>query len=249
VHPRHPWVGELVYTAFSGSHQDAIKKGMHAQQRSASEVWDVPYLPIDPKDVGRDYEAIIRVNSQSGKGGVAFLLANEYGLDLPRGLQIDFAQKVQAITDAQGGELSAAELYALFNDTYLAVTDPYELVSYRHEADENGDKLTAVVRAGEENVEFVGEGNGPIAAIVHGLGQRQQMSISLLNYHEHAMSTSEDAVAATYVEIDVEGLAAWGVGLHSSIVTSSLRAVVNAVNRAAALRAEQAAVLQAFDVV
>ena len=247
VHPRHPWVGELVYTAFSGSHQDAIKKGMHAQQRAASEVWDVPYLPIDPKDVGRDYEAIIRVNSQSGKGGVAFLLANEYGLDLPRGLQIDFAQKVQAITDAEGGELSAAQLHALFNDTYLAVTDPYELVSYRHEADEKGDKLSAVVRAGDETVEFVGEGNGPIAAIVHGLGQRQDMSISLLNYHEHAMSTSEDAVAATYVEIDVDGLAAWGVGLHPSIVTSSLRAVVNAVNRAAALRAEQAAVLHAFD--
>jgi 2-isopropylmalate synthase len=247
VHPRHPWVGELVYTAFSGSHQDAIKKGMHAQQRAASEVWDVPYLPIDPKDVGRDYEAIIRVNSQSGKGGVAFLLANEYGLDLPRGLQVDFAQKVQAITDAEGGELSAAQLHVLFNDTYLAVTDPYELVSYRHEADEKGDKLSAVVRAGDETVEFVGEGNGPIAAIVHGLGQRQDMSISLLNYHEHAMSTSEDAVAATYVEIDVDGLAAWGVGLHPSIVTSSLRAVVNAVNRAAALRAEQAAVLHAFD--
>jgi 2-isopropylmalate synthase len=247
VHPRHPWAGELVYTAFSGSHQDAIKKGMHAQQRAASEVWDVPYLPIDPKDVGRDYEAIIRVNSQSGKGGVAFLLANEYGLDLPRGLQIDFAQKVQAITDAEGGELSAAQLHALFNATYLAVTEPYELVSYRHEADEKGDKLSAVVRAGDETVEFVGEGNGPIAAIVHGLGQRQDMSISLLNYHEHAMSTSEDAVAATYVEIDVDGLAAWGVGLHPSIVTSSLRAVVNAVNRAAALRAEQAAVLHAFD--
>jgi 2-isopropylmalate synthase len=249
VHPRHPWVGELVYTAFSGSHQDAIKKGMHAQQRSASEVWDVPYLPIDPKDVGRDYEAIIRVNSQSGKGGVAFLLANEHGLDLPRGLQIDFAQKVQAITDAQGGELSAAELYALFGETYLAVTEPYELVSYRHEADENGDRLSAVVRVGDETVDFVGEGNGPIAAIVHGLGLRQDTSISLLNYHEHAMSTSEDAVAATYVEIDVEGLAAWGVGLHPSIVTSSLRAVVNAVNRAAALRAQQAAVLHAFDAV
>src|SRR5580765_2610219 len=132
VHPRHPYVGELVYTAFSGSHQDAIKKGMHAQERAESETWDVPYLPIDPKDVGRDYEAIIRVNSQSGKGGVAFLLANEYGLDLPRGLQVDFAQKVQAITDAEGGELSASELYELFGATYLAVTDPYELLSYRH---------------------------------------------------------------------------------------------------------------------
>ena len=144
VHPRHPWAGELVYTAFSGSHQDAIKKGMHAQQRSGSELWDVPYLPIDPKDVGRDYEAIIRVNSQSGKGGVAYLLASEYGLDLPRGLQVDFAQKVQAITDAEGGELSAERAHDLFQATYLAVREPYELVSYRHEADESGDRLTRV---------------------------------------------------------------------------------------------------------
>ena len=249
VHPRHPWVGELVYTAFSGSHQDAIKKGMHAQQRSDSGVWDVPYLPIDPKDVGRDYEAIIRVNSQSGKGGVAFLLANEYGLDLPRGLQVDFAQKVQAITDAEGGELSAAELYELFGTTYLAITQPYELVSYRHEADETGDRLTAVVRIGDENVEIAGEGNGPIAALVHGLGRRQGSSISVLNYHEHAMSTGEDAVAAAYVEVDVEGLAAWGVGVHPSIVTASLRAVVNAVNRADDARAQQAAMLHAFDAV
>ena len=249
VHPRHPWVGELVYTAFSGSHQDAIKKGMHAQQRAEANVWDVPYLPIDPKDVGRDYEAIIRVNSQSGKGGVAFLLANDYGLDLPRGLQVDFAQKVQAITDAEGGELSAAELYELFGTTYLAVTEPYELVSYRHEADERGDRLTGVVRIGDESVELAGEGNGPIAALVHGLGKRQGSSISVLNYHEHAMSTGEDAVAAAYVEVDVEGLAAWGVGVHPSIVTASLRAVVNAVNRAEDARAQQAAVLHAFDAV
>jgi 2-isopropylmalate synthase len=249
VHPRHPWVGELVYTAFSGSHQDAIKKGMHAQQRSESDVWDVPYLPIDPKDVGRDYEAIIRVNSQSGKGGVAFLLAREYGLDLPRGLQVDFAQKVQAITDAEGGELSAAELYELFGATYLAVSNPYELVSYRHEADEHGDRLSAVMRIGDENVEFSGEGNGPIAALVHGLGRRQNASISVLDYHEHAMSTGEDAVAAAYVEVDVEGLAAWGVAMHSSIVTASLRAVVNAVNRADAARAQQAAAVHAFDAV
>jgi 2-isopropylmalate synthase len=238
-----------VYTSFSGSHQDAIKKGMHAQQRSESDVWDVPYLPIDPKDVGRDYEAIIRVNSQSGKGGVAFLLASEYGLDLPRGLQVDFAQKVQAMTDAEGGELSAAELYELFNKAYLAVADPYELLTYRHEADENGDRLTATMRIGDESVEVAGEGNGPIAAIVHGLGRRQAMSISLVNYHEHAMSGSEDALAAAYVEVDVDGLPAWGVGVHSSIVTASLRAVVNAVNRAEAIRVEQAAALHAFDAV
>jgi 2-isopropylmalate synthase len=249
VHPRHPWVGELVYTAFSGSHQDAIKKGMRAQQRSESEVWDVPYLPIDPKDVGRTYEAIIRVNSQSGKGGVAFLLASEYGLDLPRGLQVDFAQTVQAITDAQGGELSAAELHDLFRTTYLAVRDPYELVSYKHQADESGDRLAATMRIGTAQVEFAGEGNGPIAALVHGLGQRENTTISVLDYHEHAMSTGEDAVAAAYVEVDVEGLAAWGVGVHPSIVTASLHAVVNAVNRATAAHGQRDAALRAFDAV
>jgi len=156
---------------------------------------------------------------------------------------------VQAITDAQGGELSAAELYELFGATYLAVTEPYELVSYKHEADENGDRLAAVMRIGAENVEFACEGNGPIAALVHGLGQRQGSAISLLNYHEHAMSASEDAAAAAYVEVDVEGLAAWGVGVHPSIVTASLRAVVNAVNRAEDARAQQAAALHAFDAV
>ena len=130
MHPRHPWAGELVYTAFSGSHQDAIKKGMHAQQQQPDgSVWDVPYLPIDPRDVGRSYEAIIRVNSQSGKGGVAYLLADRYGLELPRGLQVELAQKVQAITDAEGGELSADEIHDLFKATYLDVGAPYELVS------------------------------------------------------------------------------------------------------------------------
>jgi 2-isopropylmalate synthase len=247
IHPRHPWAGDLVYTAFSGSHQDAIKKGMYAQERSGGETWDVPYLPIDPKDVGRTYEAIIRVNSQSGKGGVAYLLASNYGLELPRGLQVDFAQKVQAITDAEGGELSAAELYDLFNAAYLSVAEPYALVSYRHEADERGDVLTAELRIGEERAEVSGEGNGPIAALVHALAERHGGSIRVLDYHEHAMSTGEDAVAAAYVEADVDGVAVWGVGLHSSIVTASLRAVVNAVNRAVLARAEQEAAQHAFD--
>ena len=246
VHPRHPWAGELVYTAFSGSHQDAIKKGMYAQQRSESEVWDVPYLPIDPKDVGRTYEAIIRVNSQSGKGGVAYLLESQYGLQLPRGLQVEFAQKVQAITDAEGGELSASELYALFRREYLAVSQRYELLSYTHEAGET-ERLTARLRAGEEEVEAVGEGNGPIAALVHALSELHGVPITVLDYHEHALTEGEDAVAATYVEADVDGAPVWGVGLHASIVTSSLRAVVNAVNRAVLAREQQEAALHAFD--
>jgi 2-isopropylmalate synthase len=247
VHPRHPYVGELVYTAFSGSHQDAIKKGMDAQERSGSEVWDVPYLPLDPKDVGRDYEAIIRVNSQSGKGGVAYLMKTEHNLDLPRGLQIDFAQKVQAITDARGGELTADELMAAFTEHYLGVDEPLALVSYTHESGEDGDRLAARVRHDGEGIVVTGDGNGPIAALVHGLEQRLGIEIDVRDYHEHAMSKGEDATAAAYVEADVDDEAFWGVGIHPSIVTASLRAVVNAVNRAHALRSAREGAVAAFD--
>ena len=247
VHPRHPYVGELVYTAFSGSHQDAIKKGMDAQERSGSEIWDVPYLPLDPKDVGRDYEAIIRVNSQSGKGGVAYLMKSEHHLDLPRGLQIDFAQKVQAITDARGGELTADELMEAFTEHYLGVTEPSTLVSYSHESGEEGDRLAARMRHDGEGIVITGEGNGPIAALVHGLEQRLGIEIAVRDYHEHAMSKGEDATAAAYVEADIDDEAFWGVGIHPSIVTASLRAVVNAVNRAHALRSAREGAVAAFD--
>jgi 2-isopropylmalate synthase len=246
VHPRHPWVGELVYTAFSGSHQDAIKKGIYAQQRSESDVWDVPYLPIDPNDLGRSYEAIIRINSQSGKGGVAYLLLSEYRLDLPRGLQVEFSQAVQAITDAEGGELSAVELYELFNDNYLSVTEPYELLTYRHEASDAGDHLTATLRVEGKNADLDGSGNGPIAALVNALDSLG-VEIGVLDYHEHALGGGEDAAAAAYVEADVNGEPIWGVGIHSSIVTASLRAVVNAVNRGVLSRQRQASVLQEFE--
>ena len=247
VHPRHPYVGELVYTAFSGSHQDAIKKGMDAQERSGSDAWDVPYLPLDPKDVGRDYEAIIRVNSQSGKGGVAYLMSAEHHLDLPRGLQVDFAQKVQAITDARGGELTPDELMDAFTEHYLGVTEPFALVSYTHESGVEGDRLAARMHDHGEGVVVTGEGNGPIAALVHGLEQRLGIEIDVREYHEHAMSKGEDATAAAYVEADVDDEAFWGVGVHPSIVTASLRAIVNAVNRAYALRASREGAVAAFD--
>jgi len=246
VHPRHPYVGELVYTAFSGSHQDAIKKGMDAQERSGADLWDVPYLPLDPKHVGRDYEAIIRVNSQSGKGGVAYLMKTEHHLDLPRGLQIDFAQKVQAITDARGGELTAAELLDAFTEHYTGVTKPFALVSYTHSSGESDRLVAQMITAGDE-IEVVGEGNGPIAALVHGLEERFGLSIDVRDYHEHAMSKGEDATAAAYVEADVDEEAFWGVGIHPSIVTASLRAVVNAVNRAALLRTARDTAAAAFD--
>jgi 2-isopropylmalate synthase len=239
VHPRHPWAGELVYTAFSGSHQDAIKKGMDAQERAGSDVWDVPYLPIDPKDLGRSYEAIIRVNSQSGKGGVAYLMQAEHHLELPRGLQVDFARRVQAITDARGGELTADELMDAFVVNYLGATTPHELLGFTHTSEEAGDKLVARMRIDGEETEISGEGNGPIAAFVHALEERLGIEIDVREYHEHAMGKGEDANAAAYVEADVDDEAFWGVGIHSSTVTASLRAVVNAVNRAAAARKAQ----------
>src|SRR5436309_2539199 len=246
VHPRHPWVGELVYTAFSGSHQDAIKKGMYAQQREESEVWDVPYLPIDPQDLGRSYEAIIRVNSQSGKGGVAYLMETEHGLELPRGLQVDFARAVQAITDARGDELTADELLDAFHEHYLAFTSPYGLESYTHTSADTDRIVVDLVCDGEVQ-EVSGTGNGPLAALVDALERTFGISVRIRDYHEHAMAASADATAAAYVEADVDDDAVWGVGLHPSIVTASLRAVVNAVNRALALRPSVAEAAALFD--
>ena len=247
VHPRHPYVGELVYTAFSGSHQDAIKKGMHAQERSGSDVWDVPYLSIDPKDVGRTYEAIIRVNSQSGKGGVAYLMQVEHHLDLPRGLQVDFAQKVQAIADGRGGELTPDELLETFTAHYLDYGTPFELVGHSLSSEGGIDRIAArLLVDGDERI-VEGEGNGPIDALVTALSRELDVEVHVLDYHEHAMGRGEDATAAAYVEADVDGDVVWGVGIHSSIVTASLRAVVNAVNRGRALRAFQDAAAAAFD--
>jgi 2-isopropylmalate synthase len=246
VHVRHPYVGDLVYTAFSGSHQDAINKGMAAQERSDSDAWDVPYLAIDPMDLGRTYEAIIRVNSQSGKGGVAYVMETEHHLELPRGLQIDFAQTVQAITDARGGEVKPPELIEIFKENYLAYIRPYELVSYVHSSGER-DRLTVVLLVDGEKQEIEGAGNGPIAALVDAFDRAFQTTIKIRDYHEHAMAADTDATAAAYVEVDVDDETLWGVGLHSSIATASLRAVINAVNRAHAARETLAAVVGAFD--
>ena len=245
VHPRHPYGGELVYTAFSGSHQDAIKKGMYAREREQAEVWDVPYLSIDPKDVGRTYEAIIRVNSQSGKGGVSYLMETEHHLELPRGLQVDFAQKVQAIADARGGELTAAELMAAFREHYLDQVRPYELVSYTHTGAEE-DHIAVRLRVDGSEVEIDGVGNGPIAALVDAFGRHLGVAVRIRDYHEHAMMASADATAAAYIEADVDDEAFWGIGIHPSILTASLRAVLNAVNRSIALHATQDAAVSGF---
>ena len=231
IHDRHPYVGELVYTAFSGSHQDAIKKGMEAQARSHSRLWDVPYLPIDPQDVGRTYEAIIRVNSQSGKGGVAYLLKSEYHVDMPRGMQVEFARRIQAITDAQGGELSPTQIWEAFGREYLDSETPLDLGSYRLSAGDEADRIVAVVRYRNVEREITGEGNGPLAAFVSALRAELGLTLALRDYHEHTMGASADASAAAFVEMEVGDEVSWGAGIHPSIVTASLRAIVAAVNR------------------
>jgi 2-isopropylmalate synthase len=198
-------------------------------------VWDVPYLPIDPQDLGRTYEAIIRVNSQSGKGGVAYLMETEHHLELPRGLQIDFAQRVQAIADLQGEELTPDELLAAFHEHYLAHATPFALESYTHSSGDR-DEIVALVDRDGTLEEITGTGNGPIDALVDAFGRHFGRAIQIQGYHEHAMAAAADATAAAYIEADVDGDLVWGVGLHPSIVTASLRAVVNAVNRGRAAR-------------
>ncbi len=243
VPERHPYGGDLVYTAFSGSHQDAINKGLDAMKIAADEadadvediLWQVPYLPIDPKDVGRTYEAVIRVNSQSGKGGVAYIMKADHGLVLPRRLQIEFSQVVQRITDGEGGEVSSKEMWDVFADEYLAPIRPLERIRQRvigSEVDGGIDVIEAVVKVNGTETEIRGEGNGPLAAFVDALGS-VGIDVHVLDYSEHAMSAGKEAAAAAYVEASVGGRTVWGVGIATSITTASLRAVVSAVNRAA----------------
>ena len=241
VHPRHPYAGDLVYTAFSGSHQDAIKKGLEDLDRQAAEQdvsvrelpWEAPYLPIDPKDVGRTYEAVIRVNSQSGKGGVAYLLKAEHKLDLPRRAQIEFSRVVQERTDAEGGELTADEIWAIFRSEYLDRETPLKLNSV-HTSSAAGEKdaLDVNVYVDGEIRSLHGEGNGPIAAFVNAINDLpHDWDVRVLDYAEHALSAGGDALAAAYVECLVRDQVYWGVGVDANIVTASLKAVISAVNR------------------
>ncbi|GAA2721998.1 2-isopropylmalate synthase [Actinocorallia aurantiaca] len=241
VHERHPYGGDLVYTAFSGSHQDAIKKGFDHLERDAAAAgvgveeftWQVPYLPIDPKDVGRSYEAVIRVNSQSGKGGVAYIMKTEHFLDLPRKLQIDFSRVVQEHTDSEGGEVVAEEIWKIFEREYLSGGPRIGLLAHRTSSrvDEK-DLITCDVRIDGEIREIQGIGNGPISAFVDALAP-VGVEVKVMDYHEHAMSSGGDAKAAAYVECQVDGKVLWGVGVDANIVTASLKAVLSAVNRAA----------------
>jgi 2-isopropylmalate synthase len=246
VPERSPYGGDLVYTAFSGSHQDAIKKGFDALAREAEAAgkpvaemtWGVPYLPIDPQDVGRDYEAIIRVNSQSGKGGVAYLLKSDYSLDLPRKLQIEFSKVVQQIAESAGGEITSLQLWQSFTDEYLPSADPdfkwgrFELLKMRSESNMDGAvALTVMLRDGDGEFELAGAGNGPISAFIEILRGRG-IDMNLTDYVEHTLGASGDAQAAAYIEIEHAGKTLWGVGIDGDIATASLKAVISAVNRA-----------------
>ncbi len=233
VHPRHPYVGDLVYTAFSGSHQDAIKKGMNALP-DPYETWEVPYLPIDPKHTGRTYEAIIRVNSQSGKGGVAYVMGTEHGLDLPRRMQVEFSRTVQAVTEATGTEIKPSELWEVFEKTYLAEDGGLRLVAAEVTSERATDahvtQVTAQLLVDGEHRSAVGKGNGPIDALVNALSSLGVM-LSVLDYNQHALTAGSEASSVAYVEAESGDEVAWGVGMDSSILDASLQAVVSAANR------------------
>ena len=243
VHERHPYGGDLVFTAFSGSHQDASNKGLKALDAVAAEegvdvrdvAWEVPYLPIDPQDVGRTYEAVIRVNSQSGKGGVAYIMRTEHKLELPRRLQIEFSAVIQHHTEDEGGEVTGMQMWDIFTDEYLPNPQKpwgrFALVKHELVSEVDGDTVVrATILDHGEPVEVTGHGNGPIAAFCEAL--HDHADVRVLDYHEHALASGGDAKAAAYLECAVDGRVLWGVGIHSSIVTASMKAVVSAMNRA-----------------
>ncbi len=236
VHPRHPYVGDLVHTAFSGSHQDAIRKGF--AQQDANGVWEVPYLPIDPADIGRSYEAVIRVNSQSGKGGITYLLEQEYGISLPRRLQIEFSQVVQKETDRLGLEMSAAQIYALLESEYLQADEPYALKSHRLQEEHGTTAVDVSVDEVGELRHWRGIGKGPLEALVAGL----PVGVEIVNYAEHAIGAGTNAKAAAYIELRLNGgRALHGIGIDENLTTASFRALFSAINRALRQAEAQAA--------
>ena len=231
VHPRHPYAGELVFTAFSGSHQDAIKKGFEALEAERNPIWEVPYLPIDPMDVGRTYEAVIRINSQSGKGGIAYVLANDYGFDVPRRLQIEFSKVVQRVADETGKEILPHEIFGCFEREYLGGDGPLRVVDHSATDDARGCEIEAVVEYGDAIAPLRGSGNGPIDAFIDALRSGLGVDARVLDYREQAVRSGSDAEAVAYVEIGVGSAARFGVGRHENIITASLIAITSALNR------------------
>ena len=236
VHPRHPYAGDLVFTAFSGSHQDAIKKGLSELRNTNKETWEVPYLPIDPKDVGRSYEAVIRINSQSGKGGVAYLLEKDHGLSMPRRLQIEFSQVIQKIADESGKEISPSDIWENFQNTYLNESGKYDFISHNIESHSNkdgtqSDKISVGLLTDSKEIFIEGSGNGPIDAMIDALTNSFNLELKISDYHQHAISAGSDAKAVAYSELLLGDQAVWGVGMHQNTVIAGLLSVINGLNR------------------
>ena len=233
IHPRHPYAGELVFTAFSGSHQDAINKGFKHMKASNAPLWEVPYLPIDPMDLGRSYEAVVRINSQSGKGGIAYVMETEHGIELPRRLQIEFSKTVQAIADGEGVELEASRLWSAFEGEYLEGNGKYKFVEHHATSDHGNQPLTAKLMVEGKPKTIKGQGNGPVDGFVDALRRESGLGFDVVDYREHAMGHGANASAVAYVEIRLaDGATLFGVGIDKNIVVASLKAVVSGVNRA-----------------
>ena len=235
VHPRHPYAGDLVFTAFSGSHQDAIKKGFDSMRETNNPLWQVPYLPIDPSDVGRTYEEVVRVNSQSGKGGVAYLLERDHGLSMPRRLQIEFSQIIQKIADETGKEISRLKIWETFQKTYFKTNSTFDFLEHhiksssKDKAQEDSIKVKLLMENKEQNIK--GAGNGPLDAFINALKQDLDLTVKVLDYHQHAISTGSDAKAVAYIEVQNAGKSSWGVGMHANTVIAGLLSVISALNK------------------
>ena len=226
VHPRHPYAGDLVFTAFSGSHQDAIKKGFQGMRESNNPVWEVPYLPIDPADLGRSYEAVVRINSQSGKGGVAFLLEKDHGVSLPRRLQISMSQKIQKLADESGKEINTTEIWQIFETNFLIPTEGFSYISHKSSSENDIHYLELNLNINGREVALSGSGNGPIDSLINGLREKTGTEIKVSDYHQSAISSGSDAKAAAYIELELDGKTSWGVGINPNTTIASFEAII-----------------------
>ena len=236
VHPRHPYAGDLVFTAFSGSHQDAIKKGLNALQKSNNPEWEVPYLPIDPEDLGRSYEAVVRINSQSGKGGIAFILEKDHGVSLPRRLQINLSEKVQKVADETGKEVMSRDIWKVFEKNYIAIEGKLELINYALSSTEDSrgntsDHVEISLKDEKDEVNLSGVGGGPIEAFVSAVNNHFSTSITVSDYHQHSVTSGADAKAAAFIELTQEGQNEWGAGIDGNTVKASFQAIVAGLNK------------------
>tara|TARA_B100001175_G_scaffold267904_1_gene239096 strand:+ start:4223 stop:5881 length:1659 start_codon:yes stop_codon:yes gene_type:complete len=226
VHPRHPYAGDLVFTAFSGSHQDAIKKGFKAIKQSNNPKWEVPYLPIDPADLGRNYEAVVRINSQSGKGGVAFILEKDHGVSLPRRLQISLSQKIQKLADSSGKEISSSQIWEIFEESYLIPKNNFSYIKHTSSSKEDAHSLELTLNMNNEEITIYGTGNGPIDSFINGLSENIGIEIKVADYQQSAISSGSDAKAAAYVELEKDGQTFWGVGIHPNTTRASFDSII-----------------------